>query len=212
MYWYRARWYDPGQGRFVGQDPLGFAAGDTNLYRFVGNSPANYTDPTGMSAVTEEKVTQAKIVAPLAGSVRGFSSARSIVIGGIKLSGQIKGNIAPIAGEAALLFGFVGLAVAAPVAAILVSAKTGLPLGPGDSPELAAALLAHQAIQNQQSRIDLQAETSQAPQEPQCKIDDGPGTPGPYKELEGTDRIVIARGKKFTDRQIYALRSCPVLI
>ena len=42
-----ARWYDAGNGVFMSQDPLGFAAGDTNLSRYCGNSPTNYTDPTG---------------------------------------------------------------------------------------------------------------------------------------------------------------------
>ena len=32
-----ARYYDPASGRFLSEDPLGFAAGDTNLYRYVGN-------------------------------------------------------------------------------------------------------------------------------------------------------------------------------
>ncbi len=31
-----------------GADPLGFAAGDANLYRYVGNDPTNATDPTGL--------------------------------------------------------------------------------------------------------------------------------------------------------------------
>ncbi len=31
--------------------PLGFAAGDANLYRYVGNSPTNFTDPSGLSPV-----------------------------------------------------------------------------------------------------------------------------------------------------------------
>jgi hypothetical protein len=35
---------------FISQDPLGFAGGDTNLYRRAGNSPANATDPSGLSA------------------------------------------------------------------------------------------------------------------------------------------------------------------
>ena len=50
LYDYRARWYDAGVGRFVSEDPLGFAAGDMNSYRYVGNSPLDYTDPTGMSS------------------------------------------------------------------------------------------------------------------------------------------------------------------
>lgn len=41
------RWYDPGAGRWISQDPIGFDAGDVNLSRYVGNSPANSIDPTG---------------------------------------------------------------------------------------------------------------------------------------------------------------------
>ena len=33
-----------------GADPLGFAAGDANLYRYVGNDPPDLTDPTGLQA------------------------------------------------------------------------------------------------------------------------------------------------------------------
>ena len=42
------RWYDPRTGRFLSEDPIGLAAGDANLYRYVGNSPTNGTDPTGL--------------------------------------------------------------------------------------------------------------------------------------------------------------------
>ena len=44
----RARWYDPAQGRWLGQDPLGFGAGDVNLYRYVDNGPTNGIDPSGL--------------------------------------------------------------------------------------------------------------------------------------------------------------------
>lgn len=37
-----------GDASLAGADPLGFAAGDTNLYRYVGNSPTNFTDPDGL--------------------------------------------------------------------------------------------------------------------------------------------------------------------
>jgi RHS repeat-associated protein len=46
-----ARYYQPYTGRFISQDPSGFAAGDTNLYRYVGNAPTTATDPTGLYAV-----------------------------------------------------------------------------------------------------------------------------------------------------------------
>jgi RHS repeat-associated protein len=42
------RWYSPKMGRFISQDPIGFAAGDANLYRYVGNGPTMATDPSGL--------------------------------------------------------------------------------------------------------------------------------------------------------------------
>ena len=47
FYYFRARDYDPGTHRFISPDPIGFASGDVNPYRFVGNSPQNGTDPSG---------------------------------------------------------------------------------------------------------------------------------------------------------------------
>ncbi len=48
LYDYRFRFYDARTGRFVSEDPIGFTAGDPNLYRYVGNSPTNATDPSGL--------------------------------------------------------------------------------------------------------------------------------------------------------------------
>jgi RHS repeat-associated protein len=42
------RWYSSTLGRWMSEDPIGFAAGDANLYRYVGNSATNYTDPIGL--------------------------------------------------------------------------------------------------------------------------------------------------------------------
>ena len=44
----RARYYDAATGRWISKDPIGFEAGDANLYRYVGNGPTNATDPTGL--------------------------------------------------------------------------------------------------------------------------------------------------------------------
>ena len=44
----RARWYDPATARWQSQDPLGFDAGDSNLYRYVHNSPTAEADPSGL--------------------------------------------------------------------------------------------------------------------------------------------------------------------
>jgi RHS repeat-associated protein len=53
LYYYRARYYDPQQGRFISQDPIGFGGGDANLYRYVNNSPNNASDPFGMSSIVD---------------------------------------------------------------------------------------------------------------------------------------------------------------
>ena len=46
--YYRARYYDPTIGRFITPDPIGFMGGDTNFYRYVGNDPVNFNDPSGL--------------------------------------------------------------------------------------------------------------------------------------------------------------------
>jgi len=44
----RARWYDPAVGRWLSEDPIGFAAGDANLSRYVKNNPTMKIDPSGL--------------------------------------------------------------------------------------------------------------------------------------------------------------------
>ena len=51
LYYYDARWFDPFTNQFISEDPIGFAAGDTNLRRYVGNSNPNATDPSGLDDV-----------------------------------------------------------------------------------------------------------------------------------------------------------------
>ncbi|MFP4439784.1 MAG: RHS repeat-associated core domain-containing protein, partial [Chloroflexaceae bacterium] len=64
-----ARDYDAATGRWTSKDPLGFNAGDTNLYRYVGNDPVNWIDPTG------------HIPAFVAGALVGALSAAVLDIG-----------------------------------------------------------------------------------------------------------------------------------
>ncbi len=47
LYYFRNRDYSPTLGRWMRVDPIGFAAGDVNLYRYVENRPANLLDPNG---------------------------------------------------------------------------------------------------------------------------------------------------------------------
>ncbi|WP_160175208.1 PKD domain-containing protein [Ruegeria halocynthiae] len=55
LIYYRARHYDPATGQFIQRDPIGFAAGDLNLYAYTWNDPYNWTDPSGL-AVTADYV------------------------------------------------------------------------------------------------------------------------------------------------------------
>jgi len=48
LYYYRARYYDPMEGRFISKDPIGFGGGDVNVYRYVQNNPVNFVDPWGL--------------------------------------------------------------------------------------------------------------------------------------------------------------------
>src|SRR5207302_8280045 len=53
IYFYRARYYDPGAGRFASEDPAQFAGG-INFYRYVGNSPTRFLDPYGLGPVNPQ--------------------------------------------------------------------------------------------------------------------------------------------------------------
>ena len=46
---YRTRYYDPGLQRFISTDPIGFSAGDWNLFAYALSSPTNFSDPFGLS-------------------------------------------------------------------------------------------------------------------------------------------------------------------
>ncbi len=48
LYYYNARWYDPGVGRFISEDSV---ADDPNLYGYCANNPINNIDPTGHFSV-----------------------------------------------------------------------------------------------------------------------------------------------------------------
>jgi RHS repeat-associated protein len=53
------RWYDPTVGRWLSEDPIGFEAGDPNQYRYVGNSPGDSIDPSGLEAGPIQKARDA---------------------------------------------------------------------------------------------------------------------------------------------------------
>lgn len=48
MYFLNARYYDLQTGQFLTPDPIGFASGDVNPYRYVFNRPISSIDPAGL--------------------------------------------------------------------------------------------------------------------------------------------------------------------
>ncbi len=49
LYYFNARWYDPGTGRFISEDPARFGS---NWYRYAASNPLKYFDPTGLNEVS----------------------------------------------------------------------------------------------------------------------------------------------------------------
>jgi RHS repeat-associated protein len=103
LYYYRARYYDPRAGRFISKDPIGFAGGDVNLYRYVDsvgkpfleinpyvyaiNNPLNYTDPLGLYVWPYSWKGWGFVILGLGGI--SFAVAHHPVIGGVLIGGAV---------------------------------------------------------------------------------------------------------------------------
>ena len=48
--------YDPDTGRWTAKDPIGFAAGDTDLFGYCFNDPVNWIDPFGLESIVGSMV------------------------------------------------------------------------------------------------------------------------------------------------------------
>ncbi|ELS31458.1 RHS repeat-associated core domain protein [Pseudanabaena biceps PCC 7429] len=52
----RARYLDSFTGKFISEDPISFKGGDSNLYRYVFNSPVDLTDPIGLRPINQDEL------------------------------------------------------------------------------------------------------------------------------------------------------------
>jgi len=128
LYYNRARYLDPTTGRWTTQDPLGFAAGDANLYRYVGNTPTMLVDPSGYIWSWAAAGIGAGIGA-VVGTVGylGFNAitGRPITWGGVAgaaAGGAVAGGIAG---------GFVGAATGDPSALVVIGGGVLIGAGSG---------------------------------------------------------------------------------
>lgn len=62
LMYYRARWYDPQQGRFISEDPIGLDGG-INLYAYVENDPVGSEDPLGLKPLPRQR-TRTRMCSP----------------------------------------------------------------------------------------------------------------------------------------------------
>jgi len=101
LVYYRARHFDPAIGQFLQRDPIGFAAGDLNLYAYVGNDPYNWTDPTGLlQAGTYKNQAQRSAVTAVGvvGIIAGCASTEDCRSGALGLAAAIS-DILMMAGD-----------------------------------------------------------------------------------------------------------------
>ena len=82
LYYYRARMYGPGIGRFWQTDPVGYTA-DLNLYTYGGNDPTDKSDPSGRAFADDPGTAQVQIEAQVQLSQEHPSAATAIAITGV---------------------------------------------------------------------------------------------------------------------------------
>ncbi len=118
--YYRARYYDPQVGRFISVDPMGFGAGDTNLYRYVGNSSTMATDPSGNLPIPLLVLGGIALAGAAISAFQNYSYQKAQLADGIHPNNYPDGNKADVnLGDVAVRA--VGGGVVAPLAALGVA-------------------------------------------------------------------------------------------
>lgn len=98
LYYYRARYYSAGTGRFISEDPVGLLSRDINFYRYAFGNPTRYRDPSGTTP--PEAVIGAiyggvyGALGAIAAGGNGNAIAQSAAIGA--LTGGVLGALSPL--------------------------------------------------------------------------------------------------------------------
>lgn len=134
LLFYRARWYDPTLGRFIGEDPIGFAGGTPNLYEYVHNNPLLFNDPSGLMTHAQECFLKG---APIGMAIGAFVGG--LAGGGVGLIGIVGGPlvIATVGGGAvggALMGAGVGLLIGGAIGGIACGGLDAPSLPPCSAP------------------------------------------------------------------------------
>ncbi|HVC27997.1 MAG TPA: RHS repeat-associated core domain-containing protein [Gammaproteobacteria bacterium] len=94
LYYYRARYYSPTYGRFIGEDPIGLIGG-INRYVYASEDPIFYDDPNGLYCWSNAKILAVAGAAggALAGAAATSEGTPLAMLGGAVV-GAIGGGIA----------------------------------------------------------------------------------------------------------------------
>ncbi len=122
LYDLRNRAYHPGLGRFLQPDPIGFAGDPANLYRYCGNNPVNWSDPSGKTPLIGTAI--GFVSGAVGGAITGYAQggweglAIGSVVGGVVGAGV--GTVVDFAG------GFAGSAAADAVVAAALGTSSSV--------------------------------------------------------------------------------------
>ncbi|WP_040571126.1 RHS repeat-associated core domain-containing protein, partial [Methyloversatilis thermotolerans] len=155
LYYYRARYYDPVIGRFISEDPLGFAAGDVNFYAYVGNNPVNANDPSGL--VDWRGVGKSTI--DILGNGAGLVTGGVLTVAGAALIVAPEPMISKLAGGATFAAGAANVANSGPglvnAGRNFVRAIQDNPTAPANLPTSGTTILADTFFPGNQMAQDL---------------------------------------------------------
>ena len=102
LYYYRARYYDPMEGRFISKDPISLSGGDVNLYAYVLNNPTYWIDPAGYARYSVYWNTKGVSVGPASvikvqGSVISMERNENGLYDAVNFEGTLYGMSASVA-------------------------------------------------------------------------------------------------------------------